>query len=65
VLDYTADLHFVLDRVGRVVVGAGTSGHGFKYGPFLGSLVADLAVGATPRWDMSVFSLRRPALTAG
>lgn len=65
VLDYTADLHFVLDRVGRVVVGAGTSGHGFKFGPLLGSLVADLAVGAAPRWDMTAFSLRRPALTAG
>jgi sarcosine oxidase len=65
VLDYTADLHFVLDRVGRVVVGAGTSGHAFKFGPFLGSLIADLAVEATPRWDMTVFSLRRPTLTAG
>jgi sarcosine oxidase len=65
VLDYTADLHFVLDRVGRVVVGAGTSGHGFKFGPLLGSLIADLAIGATPRWDMTAFSLRRPALTAG
>jgi sarcosine oxidase len=65
VLDYTADLHFVLDRVGRVVVGAGTSGHGFKFGPLLGSLIADLAVGAAPRWDLTAFSLRRPALTAG
>jgi sarcosine oxidase len=65
VLDYTADLHFVLDRVGRVVVGAGTSGHGFKFGPLLGSLIADLAVGAVPRWDLTAFSLRRPALTAG
>jgi sarcosine oxidase len=65
VLDYTADLHFVLDRVGRVVVGAGTSGYGFKFGPVLGSLLADLAVGAAPRWDMTAFSLRRPALTAG
>jgi sarcosine oxidase len=65
VLDYTADLHFVLDRVGRVVVGAGTSGHGFKFGPLLGSLIADLAVGAAPRWDLTAFSLRRPALMAG
>jgi sarcosine oxidase len=65
VLDYTADLHFVLDRVGRVVVGAGTSGHGFKFGPLLGSVVADLAVGAAPRWDLTAFSLGRAALTAG
>jgi glycine/D-amino acid oxidase-like deaminating enzyme len=46
-------------------VGAGTSGHGFKFGPLLGSLIADLAVGAAPRWDLTAFSLRRPALTAG
>jgi sarcosine oxidase len=65
VLDYTADLHFVLDRVGRVVVGAGTSGHGFKFGPLLGSVVADLAAGAPPRWDLTAFSLGRPALTSG
>jgi sarcosine oxidase len=64
VLDYTEDLHFVLDRVGRVVVGAGTSGHGFKFGPLLGSVVAGLAVGAAPRWDLTAFRLGRPALIA-
>jgi sarcosine oxidase len=64
VLDYTADLQFVLDQVGRVVVGAGTSGHGFKTGPLLGSVLADLAVGTLPRWDLAAFSLRRPAMTA-
>jgi sarcosine oxidase len=64
VLDYTADQHFVLDQVGRVVVGAGTSGHGFKFGPLLGSLLADLAVGTRPRWDLAAFSLGRGAITA-
>jgi sarcosine oxidase len=65
VLDYTADTHFVLDQVGRVVVGAGTSGHGFKFGPLLGSLLADLAIGTQPRWDLAAFALGRGAMTAG
>jgi sarcosine oxidase len=63
VLDYTADLRFVIDRVGRVVVGAGTSGHGFKFGPLLGSVLAGLAIGAAPRWDLAGFSLARTAIT--
>lgn len=62
VLDYTADLKFVIDRVGRVVVGAGTSGHGFKFGPLLGSVLAGLAIGAAPRWDLAGFSLARTAI---
>ena len=47
------------------MVGAGTSGHGFKFGPLLGSMAADLAIGAAPRWDLTAFSLGRGALTAG
>lgn len=34
---------FVLDRRGRIVVGAGFSGHGFKFTPAVGSVLADLA----------------------
>ncbi|KRA25741.1 FAD-dependent oxidoreductase [Microbacterium sp. Root61] len=34
---------FVLDRRGRIVVGAGFSGHGFKFTPAIGSVLADLA----------------------
>jgi sarcosine oxidase len=43
--DNTANEDFVLERRGRVVIGAGTSGHGFKFGPLLGELLADLATG--------------------
>ncbi len=60
--DNSADAGFILDRVGRVVVGAGTSGHGFKFGPLLGELLADLATGADPSFDLGPFSLSRPAL---
>lgn len=62
--DSSADGDFVLDRLGRVVVGAGTTGHGFKFGPLLGELLADLATGASPSVDLSRFSARRPAVAA-
>ncbi|TFB94597.1 FAD-dependent oxidoreductase [Cryobacterium sp. HLT2-28] len=39
----TVDEDFVLDRVGPVVVGAGFSGHGFKFTPTVGRILADLA----------------------
>lgn len=59
VYDSTADGDFVLDRVGRVVVGCGTSGHAFKFGPLLGELLADLAEGSRSVVDLSRFSLAR------
>lgn len=36
---------FVLDRVGPVTIGAGFSGHGFKFTPTVGRILADLAMG--------------------
>jgi sarcosine oxidase len=42
----TLDENFVLDRVGPVVVGAGFSGHGFKFTPSVGRILADLATDA-------------------
>jgi sarcosine oxidase len=36
---------FVIDRVGPLVVAAGFSGHGFKFVPLIGRLLADLALG--------------------
>lgn len=35
----------VLDRVGAVTVATGFSGHGFKFGPTLGALLAGVATG--------------------
>jgi sarcosine oxidase len=47
---------FVLDRVGPLVVGAGFSGHGFKFTPLVGRILADLADGnrssAMPRFSL-------------
>jgi sarcosine oxidase len=65
VYDNSADADFILDRVGRVVVGCGTSGHGFKFGPLLGDLLADLAEERTASVDLSPFRLgRRPSPVA-
>jgi sarcosine oxidase len=43
VYDNTPDEDFIIDRIGNVVIGCGTSGHGFKFGPLLGEWLADLA----------------------
>jgi sarcosine oxidase len=59
VYDNSPDSDFVLDRVGRIVVGCGTSGHAFKFGPLLGELLADLAEGRDAPVDLSRFRLRR------
>jgi sarcosine oxidase len=40
----TPDEDFVLDRRGPVVIGSPCSGHGFKFAPLLGRILADLAL---------------------
>lgn len=43
----TPDHHFILDHhpgFERVIIGAGFSGHGFKFAPVVGEILADLAV---------------------
>jgi sarcosine oxidase len=39
----TPDEAFVLDRRGPVVIGSACSGHGFKFAPLVGRILADLA----------------------
>ena len=41
----TADGHFVLDRVGPIIICSPCSGHGFKFVPGIGAITADLAMG--------------------
>ena len=64
VYDNSSDTDFVLQRVGRVVVGCGTSGHAFKFGPLVGELLADLAEGTRPSVDLSRFALARSGAPA-
>lgn len=48
----TPDEDFILDRIGPVVIGAGFSGHGFKFTPVVGRILADLATGTRPAPDI-------------
>lgn len=41
----TTDGNFVIDRSDRITVAAGFSGHGFKFTPAIGELIADLVGG--------------------
>jgi sarcosine oxidase len=59
VYDDTPDQDFIVDRVGNIVVGSGTSGHGFKFGPLLGEWLADLADGRDAGPAAQRFSLGR------
>jgi len=43
----TPDAHFILDRVGPIIVCSPCSGHGFKFVPIIGEITAQLAMGQT------------------
>jgi sarcosine oxidase len=63
----TPDEHFLLGRHPehpQIVVGGGMSGHGFKFGPVLGEILADLATSGSSRHDLSLFALDRFAAVA-
>ncbi|HEX6335651.1 MAG TPA: FAD-dependent oxidoreductase [Jiangellaceae bacterium] len=55
--DNTETSDFVVDRAGDVTVAAGFSGHGFKFTPEIGRMVADLVLTGTPSPER--FRLRR------
>jgi sarcosine oxidase len=46
IYDNTPDDDFIVDRIGNIVIGCGTSGHGFKFGPLFGEWLAALATGS-------------------
>jgi glycine/D-amino acid oxidase-like deaminating enzyme len=43
----------------RIVVGAGLSGHGFKFAPLIGESVATIAQDQEPRVDIDILSVQR------
>ena len=58
----TPDKHFVIDRHpehDNVVIGAGFSGHGFKFTNLVGSILADLAIKGETEYDTSLFKISR------
>jgi sarcosine oxidase len=60
----TPDEDFVLDAVGPVIVASPCTGHGFKFAPLVGEVLADLATGMTPAIPLERFRVDRPALAA-
>jgi len=58
----TPDSNFVLDRRGDVVVAAGFSGHGFKFGSVVGRVLADLVEG---RAAADLFAIARLSTLPG
>ena len=58
----TPDLNFAIGRHpdhGSAIVVSACSGHGFKFASVLGEVVADIAVGRKPGFDLSFISLDR------
>ncbi len=58
----TPDGHFILDRhpaYPNVILASPCSGHGYKFCPVIGEILADLAVGSETKHDISLFRLER------
>src|SRR5205085_8216467 len=58
----TPDRHFLIDLypgLEGVAVAAGFSGHGFKFAPVVGEVLADLAAAGKTPWPIELFRLRR------
>ncbi|MCY7343648.1 MAG: N-methyl-L-tryptophan oxidase [Pseudonocardia sp.] len=55
----TPDEHFVVDRQDRVTVACGFSGHGFKFVPVIGEILADLATSGATAHPIALFDPRR------
>lgn len=59
IYDMTENSDFVLDKDPEnhdIVYGYGFSGHGFKFAPFIGQLLAELALDKRPSFDLERFS---------
>ena len=57
----TPDEHFWIDRCPdqpKVLVASPCSGHGFKFAPVVGEILADLVQGKPARFDLGLFRWR-------
>ncbi|MPZ56317.1 MAG: FAD-dependent oxidoreductase, partial [Rhizobiales bacterium] len=58
----TPDGDFILDRLPacpQIIVASPCSGHGFKFAPLVGEILADLATSGATAHDISRFRLKR------
>jgi len=70
--DMTENSDFVMDRDperAEIVYGYGFSGHGFKFAPLIGKLLAGLALDSKPSFNLERFSIvpskrRKPAIAS-
>jgi sarcosine oxidase len=56
------DDEFVIDRhpaAPGVAFASACSGHGFKFAPIVGEILADLAMAGTTTWEIAPFRFRR------
>jgi sarcosine oxidase len=63
----TPDADFIVDHHpddARIILASACSGHGFKFAPVLGEILADLATTGSADRDISRFALRRLAPSA-
>ncbi|MFO0926056.1 MAG: N-methyl-L-tryptophan oxidase [Gemmataceae bacterium] len=61
----TPDRHFLIDHhpdAAGVVLAGGFSGHGFKFAPVVGEILADLALTGATRWPIDLVAAARPTL---
>ncbi len=64
----TPDGHFLIDhhpRYANVIIGSPCSGHGFKFVPVIGEILADLATDGTTRHPIALFGISRFLPTSG
>jgi sarcosine oxidase len=57
----TRDEHFLIDRHpahAQVLIASACSGHGFKFAPVIGEMVADLIEDRPPNFDVELFRWR-------
>ncbi len=62
---YSDDEHFVIDCLpgydNKVIIAAGFSGHGFKFVPFIGEVLSDLALDGRTAWPIEFLRMNRLA----
>ncbi len=66
--DMTPDEDFILDHLpgaNAIILGSGFSGHGFKFGPLIGELLAALALDQEPEFSLDRFRASRFDTSAG
>ncbi|SRR6266508_197728 len=61
IYENSPDLHFLVDQRGALTIGAGFSGHGFKFASVIGELLAELATTGQTTPDADFLRLARIA----